>query len=72
MKLKYVGPFDAVEIPELGIEVERNHQFEAVGKQAEALLAQGDNFTKVAEPKPRKPKDKGAQGEPENKTSEGV
>jgi hypothetical protein len=50
MKFRYDGPFDEVEVPELGATVKRGHQIEATGSVAESLAAQAD-WTKVAPPK---------------------
>lgn len=50
MKFRYDGPFDEVEVPELGVTVKRGHQVEATGKVAESLGRQTD-WTKVAPPK---------------------
>lgn len=51
MKYRYDGPFDEVEVPQLGVTVKRGHQVEATGKVAESLEGQTD-WTKVAPPKP--------------------
>lgn len=53
MKFRYDGPFDEVEVPELGVNVQRGHQVEASGPLAESLDAQSD-WTRVDKPKPRK------------------
>lgn len=55
MKFRYDGPFDAVDVPDLGVTVERGHQVEATGAVAKSLDAQAD-WTRVDTPKPRKPK----------------
>ena len=42
-RLRYVGPFRAVDVPALGTTVKRNHQVEIEDKAvAAALLAQAD------------------------------
>lgn len=49
MKLRYVGPFDAIEIPDLGIpEVKRNGTFEVPADAAALLLEQVGNYAKVS------------------------
>ena len=53
MKFRYDGPFDEVEVPDLGATVQRGHQVEASGALAESLDAQAD-WTRVDKPKPRK------------------
>lgn len=53
MKFRYDGPFDEVEVPELGVNVQRGHQVEASGAAATSLDAQAD-WTRVDKPKPRK------------------
>lgn len=50
-KYRYDGPFDEVDVPELGVSVKRGHQVDATGDVAASLAAQAD-WTKVA---PRKP-----------------
>lgn len=55
MKFKYVGPHDAVDVPALGVTVERGHQVDATGAVAQSLAAQAD-WQRVDTPKPRKPK----------------
>lgn len=56
MKFKYVGPFDAVDVPELGlVGVQRGHQVEAAGAVAESLSKQ-DSWQRVAPPKKAAPK----------------
>lgn len=50
MKFRYAGPFDEVEVPELGVTVKRGHQVEATGAAAESLNAQAD-WQKVAPPR---------------------
>lgn len=52
MKFRYDGPFDEVEVPELGATVQHGHQVEATGETAESLLKQSD-WTRVDKPKPR-------------------
>jgi hypothetical protein len=42
MKLKYVGPFDEVEVPSLGLVVKRLGTVEIVGEPAQNLREQGD------------------------------
>lgn len=53
MKLRYDGPLDEVEVPELGVSVLRGHQIEATGKAAESLAKQTD-WSRVTPPKTRK------------------
>ena len=53
MQVVYEGPFDAVEIPSLGIEVERGVPFDVDEGAAEALSAQAD-FNVVKESKSKK------------------
>lgn len=51
MKLKYVGPFEAVDVPALGlVDVKRGSTVEATGDVAKSLLAQ-DAWQRVAPPK---------------------
>lgn len=45
MKLRYIGPHDQVDV--IDITVARGEPFEAVGKTADALLRQPDNFERV-------------------------
>ena len=46
--LKYVGPFDEVDIPDAGVvSVKRGESFETDADTAEALLKQADNFQPV-------------------------
>lgn len=52
MKFRYDGPFDEVEVPELGATVKRGHQVQATGDAAKSLEQQA-GWTKVADPKPR-------------------
>jgi hypothetical protein len=40
MRVVYVGPHDAVEVPELGVAVRRDQPVEVLDGDAEALLAQ--------------------------------
>lgn len=42
MKLKYIGPFDEVEIPSLGLTCKRLGTVEIVGEPAQNLREQGD------------------------------
>lgn len=44
--IKYVGPFDEVEIPGVGA-VSNGDTFEADGDLAKSLLTQADNFESV-------------------------
>lgn len=54
MKLRYIGPFDAIEIPDLGLdEVKRRGTFDAPAEAAALLLEQADNYERVAPPKKR-------------------
>lgn len=46
MKVRYDGPFDEVEIPDLGVVVKRGEEFEVDSTQGAALLEQSENFTK--------------------------
>lgn len=42
-KIRYVGPFDAVDVPALRATVKRNHQVEVADRAiADSLLAQAD------------------------------
>lgn len=51
MKFKYVGPLDAVDVPDLGlVGVKRGDQVEATGPAAESLSRQ-DTWQRVAPPK---------------------
>ncbi len=52
MKFRYDGPHDAVELDGHGV-IERGHQVEAHGAEAESLDRQSD-WTRVDKPKPRK------------------
>ena len=47
MKIKYVGPFDEVEIPSIGVSVKRGEVFDAPAPTASDLLKQTENFTPV-------------------------
>lgn len=53
MKFRYDGPFDEVEVPDLGEFVKHGHQVEATGAVAESLEKQTD-WTRVDRPKPKK------------------
>jgi hypothetical protein len=67
MKFRYDGPFDEVEVPELGVLVQRGRQVEASGPLAESFDAQTD-WTRVDKPKPRKPAKKTAAPKTEQAT----
>lgn len=45
-RIKYVGPFDSVDVPGLGT-VEHGSEVSCSAKQAESLLAQTDNWQPV-------------------------
>ena len=50
-KLRYVGPFDAVDVPAIRATVKRNHQVEVADRAiADSLLAQAD-WEEVGTPK---------------------
>lgn len=71
MKIKYVGPLDAVDVPELGLtDVRRNHQVEASGAVAESLLEQPDVWQKVTPPKKRATKTAAKKTDPPKQPSE--
>lgn len=55
MKLRYIGPHDAVDITSADITVARREPFEATGDLAADLLRQPENFERVPAPKNRKP-----------------
>lgn len=59
-KYRYDGPFDEVDVPQLGVSVKRGHQVEATGDVARSLEEQAD-WTKVAPPRKTTAK-KAAQG----------
>lgn len=48
MKVKYVGPFDEVEIPSLGVVVKNGDEIEVEAGIANGLLEQSENFKKSA------------------------
>jgi hypothetical protein len=48
MRIRYVGPIDSVDIPSLGIRVERNGIVDV--RDAETLLAQVDNWAEIEIP----------------------
>lgn len=54
MKFKYVGPHDAVDLPGVGVDIERGHPVEVSGGVAEQLGKSAD-WQRVDRPKPRKP-----------------
>lgn len=47
MRVKYVGPYDAVEVPELGVAVRRGEPFDLRDGDAKLLLQQ-DTWEEVA------------------------
>lgn len=47
MKMRYVGPYDRVSIPTLGIEVDRGEPFEVSTRDAARLAEQPDNYEAV-------------------------
>lgn len=50
-KIKYVGPFDAVEVPALGRDVKRGEPIEVEDAEiAKSLLEQKDNWQRVSKP----------------------
>ena len=49
MKLRYIGPHDAVEVDGLGV-VERDATVEVKGKLADSLLDQPSNWTRTDTP----------------------
>lgn len=53
MKIKYVGPHDAVDLPGLG-SVAHGKAIEVTGPVAPSLLAQKDHWQRIDPPKPRK------------------
>lgn len=50
MKVRYIGPFDEVEVREFGIAVKRNHQAEIPDGIAATLIEQAD-WEEVGKPK---------------------
>ena len=50
MKLKYIGPFDEIDIPDIGQTVFSRKNFEVTEDEAAALLAQPLNFAPVDAP----------------------
>ena len=51
MRVSYVGPHDAVEVPDVGIAVRRNEPVDVPDADAEKLLRQPEAWEKVAAPK---------------------
>lgn len=47
MFLKYIGPYDEVDVPEARLVVKRNQTIEVSGELAEGLLCQEDNWKKT-------------------------
>lgn len=58
-KFRYVGPHDAVYVPDLGVTVKRNHQVSVDNKTvADSFAAQADwDEVGVAKPKPAEKED---------------
>jgi hypothetical protein len=54
VKVRYIGPFDEVEIREFGIVVKRNHQVEVPDAIGEKLTEQAD-WEEVGKPKSEQP-----------------
>jgi hypothetical protein len=50
VRLKYCGPFDAVEIPALGVTVEQGETVEVTGDMAEEFLKR-DDWARADKPK---------------------
>lgn len=47
MFVKYVGPEPEVDVPDLGLVVQKNHTIEVTPEQADGLLCQEDNWKKT-------------------------
>lgn len=54
MRLRYQGPFEGVEIPALGVVVERGHELEVTGDTAQEFLRRED-WTRMDSPKAKAP-----------------
>jgi hypothetical protein len=52
MRFRYVGPQEAVDLPDLGVTVFRNHEVEVTGERAKEFQ-QRDDWTRMDTPKPR-------------------
>lgn len=64
MKIRYVGPFDEVEVREFGIVLKRNHQADVPDVIGQKLTEQAD-WEEVGKPKGAEPEteeDKAAKG----------
>jgi hypothetical protein len=64
MRFKYVGDQAAVDIPALGVTVERNHEVEVTGERAQEFLKR-DDWTRTDTPKPKEPPPEEPPVEPE-------
>lgn len=47
MFLKYIGPYEEVEVPDAGLTVRKNQTIEVSGDLAEGLVCQVDNWKKT-------------------------
>jgi hypothetical protein len=54
MRFRYVGPHAAVDIPALGVTVQRNHEVEVTGERAQEFMKR-DDWTRVDTPKAKEP-----------------
>jgi hypothetical protein len=54
MKFRYVGPFEGVEIPALGVVVDYGHEIEVTGDVAQEF-AKRDDWTRTDSPKAKAP-----------------
>lgn len=63
MRFRYVGPHQAVDLPTLGVTVERNHEIEVTGERAKEFQAR-DDWARMDTPKPRTPTEEPAPEEP--------
>lgn len=54
MRFRYVGPHLAVDLPTLGVTVERNHELEVTGERAQEFMKR-DDWSRVDTPKPKAP-----------------
>lgn len=67
--LRYIGPFESVEVPEAGIVAERLKPYEIDTDLAKNLLSQEDNWERPPKPKPRAKAEEPAPTEaPEDET----